>query len=130
MEVGAHGTTYGGNPLACAVGNAAFDIINTEEVLNGVEKRRELFVAHLNKLNDKYHIFSEIRGMGLLIGAELDGKLLNRSKDILQASAVEGLMMLNAGTNVLRFTPSLIISEEEINSGMAKLETAIGKLLN
>ncbi|EMG6527220.1 MULTISPECIES: aspartate aminotransferase family protein [Providencia] len=130
MEVGAHGTTYGGNPLACAVGNAAFDIINTEEVLNGVEKRRELFVAHLNKLNDKYHIFSEIRGMGLLIGAELDGKLLDRSKDILQASAVEGLMMLNAGTNVLRFTPSLIISEEEINSGMAKLETAIGKLLN
>ncbi|EOE5321024.1 MULTISPECIES: aspartate aminotransferase family protein [Providencia] len=129
MEVGSHGTTYGGNPLACAVGNAAFDIINTEEVLNGVEKRRELFVAHLNKLNEKYHIFSEVRGMGLLIGAELDGKLLNRSKDILQASAVEGLMMLNAGTNVLRFTPSLIISEEEINSGMAKLETAIGKLL-
>ncbi|HHE6470718.1 TPA: aspartate aminotransferase family protein [Providencia rettgeri] len=130
MEVGSHGTTYGGNPLACAVGNAAFDIINTEEVLNGVEKRRELFVAHLNKLNEKYHIFSEVRGMGLLIGAELDGKLLNRSKDILQASAVEGLMMLNAGTNVLRFTPSLIISEEEINSGMAKLETAIGKLLS
>lgn len=129
MEVGSHGTTYGGNPLACAVGNAAFDIINTEEVLKGVEKRRELFVAHLNKLNDKYGIFSEIRGMGLLIGTELNGKLLNRSKDILQASAVEGLMMLNAGTNVLRFTPSLIISEEEINSGMAKLETAIGKLL-
>ncbi|HGV3502693.1 TPA: aspartate aminotransferase family protein [Providencia stuartii] len=129
MEVGSHGTTYGGNPLACAVGNAAFDIINTEEVLNGVEKRRELFVAHLNKLNDKYNIFSEIRGMGLLIGAELDGRLLNRSKDILQASAVEGLMMLNAGTNVLRFTPSLIISEEEINSGMEKLEKAIGKLL-
>lgn len=129
MEVGSHGTTYGGNPLACAVGNAAFDIINTEEVLNGVEKRRELFIAHLNKLNDKYHVFSEIRGMGLLIGAELDGKLLNRSKDILQASAVEGLMMLNAGANVLRFTPSLIISEEEINSGMVKLETAIGKLL-
>ncbi|WP_353244011.1 aspartate aminotransferase family protein [Providencia sp.] len=130
MEVGSHGTTYGGNPLACAVGNAAFDIINTEEVLKGVEKRRGLFVAHLNKLNDKYGIFSEIRGMGLLIGAELDGKLLNRSKDILQASAVEGLMMLNAGTNVLRFTPSLIISEEEINCGMAKLETAIGKLLS
>lgn len=129
MEVGSHGTTYGGNPLACAVGNAAFDIINTEEVLSGVEKRRELFVAHLNKLNDKYNIFSEIRGMGLLIGAELDGRLFNRSKDILQASAVEGLMMLNAGTNVLRFTPSLIISEEEINSGMAKLEAAIGKLL-
>lgn len=129
MEVGSHGTTYGGNPLACAVGNAVFDIINTEEVLSGVEKRHELFVAHLNKLNDKYSIFSEIRGMGLLIGAELDGKLLNRSKDVLQASAVEGLMMLNAGTNVLRFTPSLIISEEEINRGMAKLETAIDKLL-
>ncbi|MBC5789054.1 aspartate aminotransferase family protein [Providencia sp. JUb39] len=129
MEVGSHGTTYGGNPLACAVGNAAFDIINTDEVLDGVAKRRELFVAHLNKLNDQYGIFAEIRGMGLLIGAELNGKLLNRSKDILQACAAEGLMMLNAGTNVLRFTPSLIISEDEINSGMAKLETAINKLL-
>lgn len=129
MEVGSHGTTYGGNPLACAVGNAAFDIINTDEVLDGVAKRRELFVVHLNKLNDQYGIFAEIRGMGLLIGAELNGKLLNRSKDILQACATEGLMMLNAGTNVLRFTPSLIISEDEINSGMAKLETAINKLL-
>lgn len=129
MEVGSHGTTYGGNPLACAVGNAAFDIINTEEVLKGVERRRELFIAHLNKLNDKYNIFSEIRGMGLLIGAELKGKLHNRSKDILAACAVEGLMMLNAGTNVLRFTPSLIISEEEINSGMAKFTAVIEKLL-
>ena len=129
MEVGAHGTTYGGNPLACAVGNAAFDIINTDEVLDGVQKRHKLFVSHLNKLNDKYDIFSEIRGMGLLIGAELKGRLLNRSKDILQACAVEGLMALNAGPNVLRFTPSLIISEDEINSGMAKLETAIQKLL-
>ncbi|HHR6500465.1 TPA: aspartate aminotransferase family protein [Providencia alcalifaciens] len=129
MEVGSHGTTYGGNPLACAVGNAAFDIINTDEVLEGVAKRRELFIAHLNKLNDQYGIFAEIRGMGLLIGAELKGKLLNRSKDVLQASAAEGLMMLSAGANVLRFTPSLIISEEEINSGMAKLTAAIEKLL-
>ncbi|HHR5848415.1 TPA: aspartate aminotransferase family protein [Providencia alcalifaciens] len=130
MEVGSHGTTYGGNPLACAVGNAAFDIINTDEVLEGVAKRRELFIAHLNKLNDQYGIFAEIRGMGLLIGAELKGKLLNRSKDVLQASAAEGLMMLSAGANVLRFTPSLIISEEEINSGMAKLTAAIEKLLD
>ncbi|HHR5901485.1 TPA: aspartate aminotransferase family protein [Providencia alcalifaciens] len=129
MEVGSHGTTYGGNPLACAVGNAAFDIINTDEVLDGVAKRRELFIAHLNKLNDQYGIFAEIRGMGLLIGAELKGKLLNRSKDVLQASAAEGLMMLSAGANVLRFTPSLIISEEEINNGMAKLTAAIEKLL-
>ncbi|MDD9339825.1 MAG: aspartate aminotransferase family protein [Providencia heimbachae] len=130
MEVGAHGTTYGGNPLACAVGNAAFDIINTDEVLSGVEKRHKLFVSYLNKINEKYDVFSEIRGKGLLIGAELNGELVNRSKDILQACAVEGLMMLNAGMNVLRFTPSLIISEEEIKSGMAKLETAIKKLLS
>ncbi|HEF8773121.1 aspartate aminotransferase family protein [Providencia manganoxydans] len=130
MGPGTHGTTYGGNPLACAVGNAAFDIINTKEVLDGVAKRRELFVSHLNKLNQQYDIFSEIRGMGLLIGAELKGKLKERSKDILQACAVEGLMMLNAGPNVLRFTPSLIISEEEINQGMVKLNKAIDSLIN
>ena len=64
-----------------------------------------------------------------LIGAELKGELKDRSKDILQACANEGLMMLNAGANVLRFTPSLIISEEEINSGMLKLEKAIERIL-
>ncbi len=129
MGAGTHGTTYGGNPLACAVGNAAFDIINTPQVLDGVETRRQLFVEHLEAINSKYGVFGEIRGLGLLIGAELTGALEDRSKDILQACAQEGLMMLNAGANVLRFTPSLIISENDINEGMKKLEKVVAQLV-
>ncbi|KAA1195051.1 bifunctional acetylornithine/succinyldiaminopimelate transaminase [Photorhabdus heterorhabditis] len=129
MVPGTHGTTYGGNPLACAVANVAFDIINTPEVLDGVEKRHNLIVNFLNDINQQYSVFGEIRGKGLLIGAELKGQYQGKSKDILQLAAENGLMLLSAGSDVLRFTPSLIISEEEIAQGMERLEKTISQLV-
>ncbi|MDF6171404.1 bifunctional acetylornithine/succinyldiaminopimelate transaminase, partial [Escherichia coli] len=63
---GSHGSTYGGNPLACAVAGAAFDIINTPEVLEGIQAKRQRFVDHLQKIDQQYDVFSDIRGMGLL----------------------------------------------------------------
>ncbi|AXG45705.1 bifunctional acetylornithine/succinyldiaminopimelate transaminase [Photorhabdus laumondii] len=129
MTPGAHGTTYGGNPLACAVANVAFDIINTPAVLAGVEKRHNLMVNFLNDINQKYSIFGEIRGKGLLIGAELKAPHQGKAKDILQLAAENGLMLLSAGGDVLRFTPSLIISEEEIAQGMERLEQVINQLV-
>ncbi|OCA55506.1 bifunctional acetylornithine/succinyldiaminopimelate transaminase [Photorhabdus namnaonensis] len=129
MTPGTHGTTYGGNPLACAVANVAFDIINTPTVLEGVEKRHNLMVNFLNDINQKYSIFGEIRGKGLLIGAELKAPYQGKAKDILQLAADNGLMLLSAGGDVLRFTPSLIISEEEIAQGMERLEQAINQLV-
>ncbi|MCW7550051.1 aspartate aminotransferase family protein [Photorhabdus sp. APURE] len=129
MMPGTHGTTYGGNPLACAVANVAFDIINTPEVLEGVEKRHSLIVNFLNDINQKYSIFGEIRGKGLLIGAELKAPYQGKAKDILQLAAANGLMLLSAGGDVLRFTPSLIISEEELAQGMERLEQTISQLV-
>ncbi|MCT8345224.1 aspartate aminotransferase family protein [Photorhabdus kleinii] len=129
MTPGTHGTTYGGNPLACAVANAAFDIINTPTVLEGVEKRHNLMMNFLNDINQKHSIFGEIRGKGLLIGAELKAPYQGKAKDILQLAAENGLMLLSAGGDVLRFTPSLIISEEEIAQGMERLEQAINQLV-
>ncbi|TDB47281.1 bifunctional acetylornithine/succinyldiaminopimelate transaminase [Photorhabdus luminescens] len=129
MMPGTHGTTYGGNPLACAVANVAFDIINTPTVLEGVEKRHNLMVNFLNNINQKYSIFGEIRGKGLLIGAELKAPYQGKAKDILQLAAVNGLMLLSAGGDVLRFTPSLIISEEELVQGMERLEQTISQLV-
>ncbi|MCA6220758.1 bifunctional acetylornithine/succinyldiaminopimelate transaminase [Photorhabdus antumapuensis] len=129
MTPGTHGTTYGGNPLACAVANVAFDIINTPAVLAGVEKRHNLMVNFLNDINQKYSIFGEVRGNGLLIGAELKAPYQGKAKDILQLAAENGLMLLSAGGDVLRFTPSLIISEEEIAQGMERLELAINQLV-
>ncbi|WP_387691438.1 aspartate aminotransferase family protein [Photorhabdus sp. RM71S] len=130
MTPGTHGTTYGGNPLACAVANAAFDIINTPTVLEGVEKRHNLMMNFLNDINQKHSIFGEIRGKGLLIGAELKAPYQGKAKDILQLAAENGLMLLSAGGDVLRFTPSLIISEEEIAQGMERLEQAINRWCN
>ncbi|RLR64106.1 bifunctional succinylornithine transaminase/acetylornithine transaminase [Pseudomonas aeruginosa] len=129
MGVGTHGTTYGGNPLACAVGNVAFDLINTKEVLEGVQQRYQWIVDELMAMNQRYGVFSQIRGQGLLIGAELVPQYANQARAILTLATKQGLMMLNAGTNVLRFTPSLIITKDELAEGMKALEKAIAEFV-
>ncbi|MFA9208001.1 MAG: aminotransferase class III-fold pyridoxal phosphate-dependent enzyme, partial [Yersinia sp. (in: enterobacteria)] len=129
MAVGTHGTTYGGNPLACAVAEAALDVINTPDVLNGIEQRHGLFVQALHDINNKYQLFSDIRGMGLLIGAELTAQYRGRAREFLNAAAANGLMILNAGPDVLRFAPSLVIDVEDIKQGMVRLEKAIAGLI-
>lgn len=130
MHPGVHGTTYGGNPLACAVGCEAFDIINTPDVLQGVQKRRAIFIEQLENINDKFKVFREYRGKGLLLGAELQPEFHNKARDFLNVASEFKVMILNAGPNVLRFTPSLIISEDEINEGMNRLSKAVEKVVN
>ncbi|WP_217549929.1 MULTISPECIES: aspartate aminotransferase family protein [unclassified Pantoea] len=129
MAPGVHGTTYGGNPLACAIAETALDIINTPEVLEGVEARRQQFVEALQAIDSKFAIFSEIRGKGLLIGAVLKPQFASKARDILNASAAEGLMILTAGTDVIRFVPSLVIEPTDIAEGMTRFASAIEKVL-
>lgn len=130
FHAGSHGSTYGGNPLACAVANAAFDLINTPAVLDGVSAKRELFVKHLQQLDAEFDLFSDIRGMGLLIGAELKPQHKGRARDFLYAAAQAGVMVLNAGPDVMRFVPSLIIDEQDIAEGMARFAQAVAKVIN
>ena len=130
MHPGIHGTTYGGNPLACAVGCEAFNIINTAEVLEGVQKRRAIFIEQLENINDKFRVFREYRGKGLLLGAELQPEFHHKARDFLNVATEFKVMILNAGPNVLRFTPSLIISEEEIREGMMRFTKAVEKVVN
>ncbi|WP_392587602.1 aspartate aminotransferase family protein [Serratia ureilytica] len=130
MQVGTHGTTYGGNPLACAVAEAALDVINTPEVLSGIEQRHALYVQALQNIGDKYGIFTAIRGMGLLIGAELTPHYHGRARDFLTAAAARGLMILNAGPNVIRFAPSLVVELQDIEAGMALFELAVQDVIN
>ncbi|OAN17071.1 acetylornithine aminotransferase [Photobacterium jeanii] len=128
LKVGTHGSTYGGNPLACAVAEAVIDEVTKPEVLAGVKEREQWFRDGLAAINAKYPIFSEIRGKGLLLGAALNDGWQGRARDVLIAAGEEGLMVLVAGTNVVRFTPSLVISKEEVEQGLARLENAIAKL--
>ncbi|MRJ42887.1 MULTISPECIES: aspartate aminotransferase family protein [Idiomarina] len=128
LKPGTHGSTYGGNPLACAVAEAVFDVVNTDDVLAGVKQREQLFKTTLQQINEKYGVFQDIRGQGLLLGAELTEKFDGKARDFLNAAAAEGVMVLVAGPSVIRFTPSLIIPEQDILEGLARFERAVAKL--
>ena len=130
LKVGTHGSTYGGNPLACAVAEAAFDTVNSEEVLAGVKEREQLLRDGFAAINEKYDVFSEVRGKGLLLGAVLNSKFEGRARDFLVASTKHGLMSLVAGTNVVRFTPSLVIPLEDIKEGLPRFEKPFATVEN
>ena len=129
LKVGTHGSTYGGNPLACAVAERVLDIVNTPEVLNGVKHKEQLFRQGLEAINQKYHCFSEVRGQGLLLGCALNEKFAGRSRDFLVAAVDQHLMCLVAGANVVRFAPSLVIPDEDIQEGLARFERAIATVV-
>jgi succinylornithine aminotransferase len=129
FTVGVHGTTYGGNPLACAVAGAVFDIINTTEVLDGVKARHALFMEGLRAINGRRRVFADLRGEGVWIGCELEARWKGKSMDVVRAAGDAGLMVLVAGPDVVRLAPSLVISLDEILEGLARLETALGAAL-
>lgn len=128
LGVGTHGTTYGGNPLACAVGEAVIDTINTPAVLAGVQAKHQRFKSRLTQLAEQYGVFAEVRGLGLLIGAVLSDAWKGKAKAILDAAALEGVMVLQASPDVVRFAPSLVVEDADIDDGLACFERALAKL--
>ncbi|MDU5627161.1 aspartate aminotransferase family protein [Citrobacter sp.] len=128
MTVGTHGTTYGGNPLAAAVAGKLLEIVNTPEVLNGVKQRHEWFVERINAINERFGLFSEIRGLGLLIGCVLNAEYAGKAKLISQEAANAGVMVLIAGANVVRFAPALNVSQEEVATGLDRFALACERI--
>lgn len=124
LSLGSHGTTYGGNPLAGAVGGKVMELVNRPDILSGVAERHRWFVKGLNEMNQRLQMFSEVRGLGLLIGCVLNQDFAGKAKQINLAAASEGLMVLIAGADVVRFAPSLIISQQEVAEGLARFERA------
>ena len=125
LAVGSHGSTWGGNPMGCAVANTVLGIVNTPEVLAGVGQRRARLEAGLRHIGDKHGVFAELRGMGLLIGCALTEPWQGRAREFLQASQDEGVFVLVAGASVLRLAPSLIIPQDDIDEGLERLERAV-----
>jgi len=125
---GTHGTTYGGNPLACAVGEAVLDIVNTRQTLDGVKAKSEQFKTRLLALGKQYGLFEQVRGMGLLLGCVLNEAWMGKAKQVLDAATAEGLMILQAGPDVVRFAPSLVVEDADIDEGLARFERALSKL--
>lgn len=125
LSVGSHGSTFGGNPLACAVASRAFDIIHSQSTQNNVQQQSERLIAGLNAINQQYAIFSEIRGQGLLLGAVLAEPYHGRASEIMNMALQHGLMILVAGANVLRFAPSLLLTDTDCDEALCRLRSAI-----
>lgn len=130
LKVGTHGSTYGGNPLACAVAEAVLDTVNQPAVMQQVLSNEQLFRRELAAINEQYHVFSEVRGQGMLLGAVLNEKYKGRSRDFFLAAAEHGVMALVAGADVVRFAPSLVITPEDIVEGMQRFALAVKQVVN
>ena len=129
LSVGSHGSTYGGNPLGCAVAEKVLDIINTPQVLDGVGERQAQLTAGLRQLSDELGVFSDIRGQGLLIGDVLAERWRGQAGQVMKLAQEEGLLVLQAGADVVRFAPSLIIPEADIREGLGRLRSALLRLV-
>jgi len=128
LGVGTHGSTYGGNPLACAVAQRVIDIVSQPDVLKGVTARSDRLRAGMEAIGKKYGIFEEVRGSGLLLGGVLTEAWKGKAKDFLNAGIDEGVMVLVADLNVVRLAPSLIIPEADIDEALVRFERAVSKV--
>lgn len=116
---GDHGTTYGGNPLACRAVSKVFDLFEEEKILEHVQKIAPYLEKKLDELVEKYDFLTERRGKGLMQGVVVSGRPVG---EIINKAIENGLFVLSAGTDVLRFVPPLIITEADIDEMAEKLE--------
>jgi acetylornithine/N-succinyldiaminopimelate aminotransferase len=125
MQFGAHGTTFGGNPMAAAVARVALRKLSSPEIQANVDNQAQVLRDKLAAFNSELNIFSEVRGRGLMIGAVLADAYKGKAGDILNYAAAHGLLVLQAGPDVLRFVPPLNIGEEDMAEGVKRLGDAL-----
>ena len=123
LKVGEHSTTYGGNPIACAAAAATIDVLEQENLPEKARAQGEYLLSRLNQMKDHHPIIREVRGLGLMIGAEMRFDVI----DIIIGSLERGVLMLDAGRNVLRFLPPLVITRAHIDRAAEVLDEVIGE---
>ncbi|MBR1931657.1 MAG: aspartate aminotransferase family protein [Lachnospiraceae bacterium] len=125
LTSGDHGTTYGGNPLACAAVDKVLELFEKEQIVEHVRKVSPYLEERLQELVEKYDCIQCRRGAGLMQGLVFDrpvGPIINKALE-------KGLMLINAGTDIIRFVPPLIITKEHIDDMMKILDESIGACL-
>jgi len=125
MQYGAHGTTFGGNPMAAAVARTALRKLGSPELLANVVAQAQALRDGLAAIDAELHLFDEVRGRGLMIGAALTAAHRGKAGAILDHAAAHGLLLLQAGPDVLRFVPPLTIDGEELAEGLKRLHAAL-----
>jgi acetylornithine/N-succinyldiaminopimelate aminotransferase len=136
LQVGDHGTTFGGGPVTTAVASYLWDTVNTPQLLKEIREKGEFLARELETLQTEFGQgnlrISRIRGMGMLRGLEVEapeGQAGEILKTILQTARKEGLLVLRSGKNVIRIAPPLVISTEEIREGVSLLRKALKQVL-
>jgi len=125
MTAGTHGSTFGGNPLAMAVGNAVLDVIFAPGFLDQVRKTALLLKQRLAELKDRYaSVLAEVRGEGLLIGL----RMIPPASEMVDELRAEKMLVVAAGENVVRLLPPLIIGEKEVSEAVACIDRACARL--
>ena len=119
---GDHGTTYGGNPLACAAVSQVFDLFEKEHLVEHVQELTPYLEKKLDELVDKYEFITARRGKGLMQGLVLEGKKVG---DVVNQAITNGLLVISAGTTVLRLLPPLVITDKDIDEMIEKLEKSL-----
>jgi len=125
MQYGSHGTTFGGNPMAAAVARVALAKLASPAVQANVVRQAQALRAGLDQINKELNLFAEVRGRGLMIGAVLADAHKGRAGAILDHAAARGLLLLQAGPDVLRFVPPLTITDDELAAGLERLHMAL-----
>ncbi|WRK51996.1 aminotransferase class III-fold pyridoxal phosphate-dependent enzyme [Coprobacillaceae bacterium CR2/5/TPMF4] len=124
MKPGDHGSTYGGNPMAGQACRTVFKIIEEEKLLDHVQEISKYLHEQLDKLVAKYDFIKEKRGLGLMIGLEFDHPV----KPYIQKMLDKGLIMVTAGTNVIRMLPPFIINKDDVDKMINILTETIDEI--
>jgi 4-aminobutyrate aminotransferase len=129
-ESGSHGSTYGGNPVACAAALATLDLVE-RELLGNAQRAGDRLLAGLHALQQKHAVIGDVRGRGLFIGVEFVADTNSREPDaelidrIVQNAFRKGLLLLGCGRSTLRIAPPLVIDDYDIDAGLAILDECI-----
>lgn len=125
MQFGAHGTTFGGNPLAAAVARVALRKLASDDIAANVARQSQALRDGMAEIDMSLQLFDHVRGRGLMLGAVLKPAFAMRAGEILDHAAAHGLLVLQAGPDVLRLLPPLNISDAEVADGLARLRLAL-----